>query len=259
MTAPLRLALSLLTRLPVRSTSHDAVTVGRAMTMAPLVGLALGGLCAAIAAGVAWCVPGSVVLPAVIAVVALAGLTGALHLDGLADTADALGVRGDAAAARAAAKAPPVGVFGVVAVVSLVLIDVAAIATSVRYGRASSALVIGCGIGRLAATWSCRATAAATDIGLGAWVARTVSTAQAVVATVVVVMVGAAVSALDIGPLAALLPLAAGLPALVVGAMVRRTGCGRFGGLTGDVLGATISCASTTAYVVVALTVRVFT
>lgn len=253
----LRLAAQFLTRLPVGRTGEvSPAELSRAACWFPLVGIVVGVIAMAPVAALGSRSP---LLAAALGVLSWTWVTGALHLDGLADTADALGVRGDAAAARAAAKAPPVGVFGVVAVVSLVLIDVAAIATSVRYGRASSALVIGCGIGRLAATWSCRATAAATDIGLGAWVARTVSTAQAVVATVVVVMVGAAVSALDIGPLAALLPLAAGLPALVVGAMVRRTGCGRFGGLTGDVLGATISCASTTAYVVVALTVRVFT
>jgi adenosylcobinamide-GDP ribazoletransferase len=258
MTASLRLAVSALTRLPVRSTSHDPTTVGRAMALAPIVGLALGGVAATVAAGVAWCVHGASLLPAATAVVALAALTGALHLDGLADTADALGVPGDAAAARAAAKAPSVGVFGVVAVMSVVLVEVAALATAVRHGRATSALVMGCGTGRLAATWSCRATAAATDVGLGAWVARTVSTTQASLSTVAVAVVSAAVIALDVTPPAALLVLLAGAVGLLVGDAVRRAGCRRFGGLTGDVLGATISCASASSYLVVALTVRLF-
>lgn len=259
MIASVRLALSVLTRWPVRSTSHDPATVGRAMALAPFVGLALGGVAAAVAAGVAWCVPGAGVLPAVVAVVALAVSTGALHLDGLADTADALGVRGDAASARVAAKTPAVGVFGVVAVVSVLLLDVAAIGVAGHDGRATSALVMGCAFGRLAATWACRATPAAIDVGLGAWVARTVSTGQAVAATVGVAVVSAVVVTLDVRPLAGLLVLPAGAVALLVGDAVRRVGCRRFGGLTGDVLGATISAASTAAYLVVALTVRVFT
>jgi adenosylcobinamide-GDP ribazoletransferase len=254
----LRLSVSLLTRLPVRAiASPERTLVGAAMAWAPIIGLAIGGIGAGLlllaeAAGGR----GTTLLPAALAIASIVVMTGALHLDGLADTADALGVRGDAARARAVGKEPAIGAFGVTAVVVILLLDVTAVATAASQGRSTTTLVIGSAAGRLAATWACRAEPPATDVGLGAWVARTVRTRSAALSTAATFVIAGVVAATEQSHRisATLTGLAAAGVALLVGAFVRRIGCRAFGGLTGDVLGATISCAATAAYVVVALT-----
>ena len=254
----LRLSVSLLTRLPARAPdSPDRALVGAAMAWAPIVGLAIGGIASAVLVLARAAAGGNTsLLPAALAVASIVLMTGALHLDGLADTADALGVRGGAARAREVAKQPATGAFGVSAVAVVLLLDVAAVATAAGQGRSATALVVGCAGGRLAATWACRREVAATDTGLGAWVARTVHTGAAVAATAATVVVCGVVSAAESSPrvAATLTGLAALAAALLVGALVRRIGCRAFGGLTGDVLGATISCGATAAYLVVTLT-----
>jgi len=249
------LAVSVLTRLPVRPARVDRATAGSAMTWAPVVGAAIGGVGAGVFALVRWAVGGdATLLPAALAIVAVVAVTGALHLDGLADTADALGVRGDEATARAAAKDPAVGAFGVTAIAASLLVDVAAVATAGT--RATTALVVGASAGRLAATWACHIAPPATSEGLGAWVARTVSTWQVITATLTVVAIAAVVGGLDASRHVVAGGIAVGAAAvgLVVGVAVQRIGSGRFGGLTGDVLGAAITCAATATYIVVALT-----
>ena len=254
----LRLSVSILTRLPMRSSaSPDRALVGAAMAWASIVGLALGGLASGVlvlasaAAG-----NDATFLPAALAVTSLVLMTGALHLDGLADTADAMGVRGGPGRAREAAKQPATGGFGVTAIVVVVLLDVAAVATAADHGRGVTALVVGCAGGRLAATWACRAEAPATGVGLGAWVAGTVRARVAVTAGLATLVVCAAVAVADHGHRLAAVgtALVALGAATLIGALVRRVGCRAFGGLTGDVLGATISCGATAAYVAVALT-----
>lgn len=252
----LLLAVSMLTRVPVRVTNVDRRSAGRAMVLAPAVGAAIGAGAAAVDVAVRWCDRGATVLGAVLAVATLVVVSGALHLDGLADTADALGVRGDGVAAQSAASSPGVGAFAVVAVALSLLLDVAAIAAA--GGRAVTALVVGAAAGRLTATLACVSTRAARPDGSGAWVAETVSRIGAATAALFVAALAIVVGGLDATPRwrASLLAVAATVVAVAVGAVVRRVGVRRFGGLTGDVLGATIVCASTAAYVVVALTPR---
>ena len=252
----LLLAVSVLTRLPVRVRAVDRPTAGAAMGWAPLVGAALGAVAAAVAVGARWGIGGGAsLLPAALAVAALTLATGALHLDGLADTADALGVRGDAGAVQAAARQPTVGAFGVTAIALSLLVDVSAVAEAVGRGHAWMTLVVGAVAGRLAATWACHGRPAARPDGLGAWVAQTVTTMRATTATIATLAGAVAIGAAD-----AQRHVAAGVAAcsavavaLLVGALVVRVGGRRFGGLTGDVLGATISCASTAAFLAVAL------
>jgi adenosylcobinamide-GDP ribazoletransferase len=227
------------------------------MAWAPIVGLAIGGAAAGVLLLARAAAGGDTsLLPAALAIASIVLMTGALHLDGLADTADALGVRGDAARAREVAKQPATGAFGVSAVVVIVLLDVAAVAAAAGQGRSTTALVVGSAGGRLAATWACRSEAPATDVGLGTWVARTVRTRAAVAATAATIVVCGLVAAAEQAHRAAatLSSVAAIVAALLVGGLVRRIGCRAFGGLTGDVLGATISCGTTAAYIVVALT-----
>jgi adenosylcobinamide-GDP ribazoletransferase len=235
------------------------VAVGSAMAWAPLVGAMVGGLgCAAFTLARLPLAPwSSRLLPAALAVATIAIVTGGLHLDGLADSADALGVRGDSATVRAAMKSPGVGAFGVTALILVLVIDVAAINLAADYRLAVTALVTGGVAGRLAVTWSCRPSVpAATDTGLGAWVAGTVPTGRAIASTAYAAVVVAGWAALwrrdDPGPV---IGLACGalVAGVVAGEAVRRLVARQAGGLTGDVLGAVVECGAMTAYVVVAL------
>ena len=86
------LALGTLTLLPTPMPSRvDRVVGGRAMVLAPIVGVLLGGIAAGVVAVAQLVQPDADLLAAVLAVLVVAGLSGALHLDGLADFADALG------------------------------------------------------------------------------------------------------------------------------------------------------------------------
>ncbi|MDQ1699656.1 MAG: adenosylcobinamide-GDP ribazoletransferase [Frankiaceae bacterium] len=258
----LRLAISVLTRIPCRAERTDRDAVGSAMAWASLVGVMVGGL-----GSIAYTLTRlplapyvSRLLPAAIALAAIAVVTGGLHLDGLADSADALGVRGDHEAVRAAMKAPGIGAFGAAALVFVALIDVAAIAVAGDYRLAVTALVTGCVAGRLAVTWSCRpSVAAATGTGLGAWVADTVPLRRAMLATAFAIAVTAGWAALwrrdDPGPVIAL-ACGALVAGVTTGELVRRLVARRTGGLTGDVLGAVVETGAMAAYVVVALGAR---
>lgn len=257
--AGLTLAKSVFTRFPCRPARTDPEAVGWAMTWAPLAGLVIG----AIASGVFTLARlplddgSSRWLAAILAVASIAVVTGALHLDGLADSADALGVRGDADAVRAAMKSPGVGAFGVVAVVFVVLTDAAAVNVACDHRLAVTALVAGAVGGRLAVTWSCRPSVrAATDSGLGAWVAGTVPVGRALFATAYAIVLVGGWTALwrHDDPMRALVVAWGALAAGVVGGeLVRRLVVRRTGGLTGDVLGAVVECGAMTTYVVVAL------
>ncbi|WP_182897322.1 adenosylcobinamide-GDP ribazoletransferase [Microbispora sp. H10830] len=176
-----RLAVGTLTVFPVRPVEVDRQVAGRAMSLAPFVGLLLGLTAAAVleAAGAA---SGSQLLGAVLAVAALAWLTRALHLDGLADLADGLGSGKPADGALDVMKRSDIGPFGVVTVVIALLVQVAVLS---RDGTAAwVALVAAAATGRLAVTWACReGVPAARPTGLGALVAGTVRRGAAIGAT----------------------------------------------------------------------------
>ena len=228
----MRLALSVLTRIPVRPRDIDRPS----LTFAPIVGAAIGGVGAGVVAAVP---PRS--LGAVFAVVAMVLLSGALHLDGLADSADALGVRGDAVAVRAAMKAHGVGAFGVVAIVLVLLVDVAALAAT---RHPTAALLTTGAASRLSATLACRRSVrAATREGLGAWIAGSTTRGRATFAIV------STLAFIALAPIRAPIAIAT---ALIVGEAVRVFVSRRTGGLTGDVLGAMIECSAAAAYCVFA-------
>jgi adenosylcobinamide-GDP ribazoletransferase len=97
-----------------------------ALRWAPLVGLVLG--CLAAAVGWAGARYGSPLIGAVLALAALAALTRGLHLDGLADTADGLGPLGGRERALEVMRAGDVGPFGVVTLVLTLLLQAASLA-----------------------------------------------------------------------------------------------------------------------------------
>ncbi|MCU1623222.1 MAG: adenosylcobinamide-GDP ribazoletransferase [Frankiales bacterium] len=248
----LRLALTTLTVLRVQGPERlERRTAGRAMELAPLVGLLLG-LAAAGVLSASQALVDLPLLPAALAVATLALLTRGLHLDGLADLVDGLASYRDPEGTRAVMKAPDLGPMGMVAVSLTLLVQVAAVMTCTLHGRGSAALVLAVVTGRLAVLWACTRTPSATAEGLGALVAQT---ARRTVAAGWTVAVAAgfgwyATVATDQEQLVrTVLAVVLGLGlAWVVGRHAVR----RVGGLTGDVLGALCELATTASLVVLA-------
>ena len=251
----LRLSVGMLTVIPVGAIGDvDRRMARTAMLLAPLVGLLLGIIAAAVLVGVHALVPSALgaLLAAVLAVATLAYLTRALHLDGLADTADALGSgrRGDAA--LEIARRGDVGPFGVVTLVLVLVVQVASLAVASDAGWGALALVIAVVTGRVAVVVACaRGIPSARPEGLGALVAGTVPRAAALAWIVLALGLAAASGAWLTGVAwAPALAVAAGL-ALGLGIVARSAR--RLGGINGDVLGAAVEIAVTTALLVTSL------
>ena len=255
----LRLSLGLLTVIPVGAIGEvDRRLARSAMLLAPLVGLFLGAIAAAVLIGVRALVPSTMgaLLAAVLAVATLAYLTRALHLDGLADTADALGSgrRGDAA--LEIARRGDVGPFGVVTLVLVLLVQVTALAVASDEGWGALTLVVAVVTGRLAAVVACtRGIPPARPEGLGALVAATVPRVAALAWVLVALGVAAAAGAWLNG--IAWPPVVAVVAGLALGLGVVARSVGRLGGINGDVLGAAIEVSTTTVLVVLAVSATV--
>lgn len=234
---PVRLALSLLTVFPVRAGS-DRRTAGLAIGLAPIVGLLLGGLGAGalLGAGLLGMPP---LLGGFLVVGGFALLTRGMHLDGLADTADGLGCYGPPERALAVMRDGGVGAFAVVALVVLLGAQAASLAELSDGRLAAVPLALGCG--RTAFTWCCRrGVPPARAEGMGALVAGS----QPVVVPVLwwLLLAAAAVFVVPGQPWTG--PLAV-LTAAVLVAAFGRHARRRFGGVTGDVLGAACELATT--------------
>ena len=235
--AGLRLAFSWLTVLPVTVSQVDRDVARRAIACAPLVGLTLG----AAAAGL-WLLLDLAniggLLAGILTVAFLALATRGMHLDGLADTADGLGSYGPPDRALAIMRDGPVGPFGVVALVLVLGAQAAAI-------HDWPALILAVTVGRAMFPLACHAVPAARPEGLGALVAGT----QPLVTPLLWLLGLLLLSPLAdihrpwLGPVA--VAVATGL-VLVLIRHVRR----RFGGVTGDVLGAASELATTVVLVV---------
>ena len=251
----LRLSVGLLTVIPVGAIAEVDRRVARsAMLLAPFVGLLLGAIAAAVLIGVRALVPTTLgaLLAAVLAIATLAYLTRALHLDGLADTADALGSgrRGDAA--LEIARRGDVGPFGVVTLMLVLLVQITALAVSSDAGWGALALVLAVVTGRIAAVVACiRGIPAASSEGLGALVAGTVPRTAALAWAVIALGLAAAAGAWITG--VAWMPALAVAAGLTLGLGIVVRSVGRLGGINGDVLGAAIESATTTALVILAV------
>lgn len=247
----LRLALTTFTVLPLRPGRVDRAVAAVAMAMAPAVGALLGVVLAALLAGLdtAGAPP---LVAAAVTVATGALLTRGLHLDGLADTVDALGSYRHGADALQIMKQPDVGPFGVAALVLVLLTQTAALAALVArpWSAVVAAVVTASAAGRLAVAWSCRrGVPAARPHGLGALVAGTVGAPVLVAGTAAVGLV--ALAAVPGRPWQGPVSVAV---ALAVAFLLLRHAVRRFGGLTGDVLGAQVELVTTGTYLGLLLT-----
>ncbi|RKE18738.1 adenosylcobinamide-GDP ribazoletransferase [Streptomyces sp. TLI_171] len=241
----LRFAFGTLTVLRVRVHRWDRSAGGAAMLLAPVVGVVVGALAGGVGALVAW--RGGALLGAVAAVAVGAALTRGLHLDGVADVADGLGSGKPAEDALRIMKQSDIGPFGVLTLVLLMLAQIAALAGqfALSPGRGALAAGVAAVAGRTALAWGClRSVPAARPGGLGAMVAATVPPGAAVAVTAVVAVAAAAVR-WQYG--------VAVLIGVAVAAGLLRRCVRRFGGVTGDVLGALVETSATAALAAVAL------
>ena len=263
----LRLALGTLTAIQVPAPRRvDRTVAGRAMLLAPLVGAFLG-LCAAVVLDLTRLTAGGRnpsatidLLGALLALTTLAWLTRGLHLDGLADTADGLGVKGEGDGVRErrleVMRQPDVGAFGVVTLVLVLGVQAVAITTCALEGLGTGSVIIAVTVGRLAVVWACTASfPSARPEGLGATVAGSVPRAAAALVTVAVLVGAVLLGRLhdDQGSSAAITLVVGALVGLLAGVVVTRRCARRFGGVTGDVLGAVVEISTTVALIVVAI------
>ena len=235
-----RLALTTLTVLPVRAGRIDRSTAAVAMSLAPAIGALLGLVLAGILTGLR--AVGTPDLAAAGVTVAAAGLlTRGLHLDGLADTVDALGSYRRGAAALEIMKKPDIGPFGVAAIALTLLVQAAALAA-----LHPAAVVAAWAAGRLAVVVACRrGVPAARPEGLGALVAGTIRTPLS--AGIVAAVAAAAIWAVPGRPWQG---LGAVVAALLIALLLVRHTVRRFGGVTGDVIGAAVEASTTVALLV---------
>lgn len=250
----LRFAFGTLTVLPARLTRWDRAAARGGMLAAPLVG-AVVGLAAALCGGLLHALGATALLAAVGAVAVPAVLTRGLHLDGLADTADGLGSGKGAEEALRIMKQSDIGPFGVVTLAFVLLLQVASAAACFGHGwvYGGGAVLISAVSARTALVAACRrGVPPARPGGLGAAVAEVVPRWLALGSAALYAALAAAGGLAFCG----LTPLRCGCAVLIgagAGELLLRRCVRRFGGVTGDVLGAVTETAGAASLLVLAL------
>jgi adenosylcobinamide-GDP ribazoletransferase len=229
----------------VRVGSRDvAGAAAAALRWAPVVGMLLGAAAGWLVAGLS-----AVGMPSAVAgllgVGALALATRGMHVDGLADTADGLGCYGPPERALAVMRDGGAGPFAVVTLLVTLGVQAAALA-SLTGGPVVVSTALAAATGRAGFAWCARrGVPAARATGLGAAVAE--SQPPWVAPVWWLVLAAAGLGAVSGRPWQG--PLAVAVAAAVVVGLSAHTRR-RFGGVTGDVLGAANELAVAAALVV---------
>lgn len=247
-----RLAIGTFTILPTGVIDVvDRRVARQAMLVAPLAFLPVG-LIAGLVAWVAALASAPAFLVGLLVVGTVALGTRAIHLDGLADTVDGLGSGWDREKALDVMRRGDVGPMGVVALILVLGVQAQAYGVlAVQTAGPLRVTVLLCAA-RAAVSLACLGRIpAARPGGLGAAVAGTVSRIAAALVWLGVAVVLTAVSgvALDGGTTA----LVATLAAVGCVLLLLRRCVARFGGVTGDVMGACVEVAATVLAVVTVL------
>jgi adenosylcobinamide-GDP ribazoletransferase len=240
----LALALQLLTRLPIPSSSAAprSEQLGRSVLWFPIVGLLIGALLAGLCLALGRIDPG--VLAALLLAVWVL-LTGGLHLDGLADSADAwIGGQSDRDRTLAIMKDPRSGPIAIVAIV-LVLLNKFAALQILLAGDACIALFLAPVLGRTVIVLLLITTPYVRPGGLGAPYANALPRLSCCLLVLLIAVLTVALLKEQGVILIAMLGL--GILGLRHGLIAR------LGGATGDILGAACELAETVVLIVLAI------
>jgi len=201
----------------------------------PLVGLILGGLIAGLnwAASDFW----PSLLTAISVVIFLAFLTRGLHLDGLADTADAIGSGASKETALVIMRDSCSGALGVLALVSVLLLKIGAAASLSESDAWQVFILVPC-----LSRWSLNCLAASCGYarpegGLGAAFCGSAARGHLIISGLTAI----SASWFLAGPWGIALFLAATIAGPIAGLWSKA----RFGGVTGDILGAHLETVET--------------
>lgn len=224
-------AASFLTRLPLEDRDGPAAGgVARGCWAFPLIGAAVGALTAAVAVAA----DGALTPLAAASLAAAAGvlLTGALHLDGLADSADSLG-GGSRERALEIMRDHSVGAYGAAAIALGLILRTALVSALLETSDALTPLIVAGALSRAAVLPLAFALPYARAVpGPGAALSGGLGPGRVALAIALAAGLAIALAGTD-----AIVALALGAAVvLAVGRFARR----RLGGVTGDVLGATV-------------------
>ena len=240
------------TRLPFNFAGTPRFRLAQRLPTLPVLGIAIG-LAAGIDLAIAQWLGAGPMLAAFVGLLTAVVITGALHEDGLADTADALGPTGASVERRLEIlRDSRIGTFGALALILSVGLRMAALTQLAARdaGIALLALVAAHTLSRAAIAWPLGALDPARGDGLGA------GSGQPTTSDVgLALAIGGGFSflmLLGVSPLAAVLAPAA-VMALAWGVVPLARE--RFGGYTGDVLGATQQVTEIAALLVIAMCV----
>ena len=252
----LRMAFGTLTAIPVTPPARiDRAVAGRAMALAPISQLPI--VCALLLWG--WVVrelPVPSLMAAAATLVAVSLASRGMHLDGLADTADGLSASYDRAKALEVMRRGNIGPSGVVAVVLALLVDAAALASLLTTVHGIVLVCLSLLASRQLLAWACTAgVPSAREEGLGAAVAGTVG--HLALGTGFAALLGVSALASQVSGLIWWTGPVVAACAVVSGLVVIHRATRRFGGITGDVLGAVIEVSFATALTASALLVTV--
>lgn len=233
--------VSWMTVLPVPlHTAVDRDGARRAITLLPLAGALIGGLCA-LGAWAATALGATPLLAAALVTLAGAALTRGMHLDGLADTVDALASYAEPDRAREIMRDGPVGPLGAAAIVLVSIVECAALAAIISAHGWWAIVAIGV-VSRAVTVVLCRrGQGAAPGGGFGPLVADSQGPVAlgwaALCALATAAAAGYRLGGVSAAGIVAALVAALGAAMPLWGAHITR----RIGGVSGDVLGATIA------------------